>query len=384
MAASTALYRNKANLQSVLKELPAAPGIYRFYDVNGALIYVGKSVCLRDRVRSYFSGKADTKKLRRLRQEIARLDWEQTGSELEALLLESRLVKRHHPRFNVMLRSFVPLPYVRVDRRDPFPKLEVTRTPARDGAAYFGPFHNHGALEAAVEGLTDALGLRNCDPPGARIETIRPCYRYELGSCSAPCLGLVTPAAYAEAVDRACDMFGGANESALQVLQSRMERAAERLQFEFAARLRDAMRHIRAVVGRQQALTSAVDELSLVAACPSRHADSVCLFVLCSGRLVLQEDVPAAAFRLARSRKALARRLVAAAQKSAPGAATELHAMDSALLDEIQIVTTWMKQKTRNGAYWLVPDDLPPAGRVAELEAWLKALAAPEAAQLAA
>src|SRR5207237_10885009 len=117
-----------------LKELPARPGVYRFYDAAGAMIYVGKSICLRDRVRSYFSGKPATRKLRRLRREIHSIDWIETASELEALLLESRLVKLHLPRYNTMLRLFRAAPYLRVDWRDPFPRLEITRQPAADGA----------------------------------------------------------------------------------------------------------------------------------------------------------------------------------------------------------------------------------------------------------
>ncbi|MBM3459883.1 MAG: excinuclease ABC subunit C, partial [Armatimonadetes bacterium] len=123
----TALYRNQQELQRRLREVPDAPGVYRFYDARTEIVYVGKSIHLRDRVRSYFSGRPATTKLRRMRQEIVELDWEETGSELEALLLESRLIKRHQPRFNVMLRGFVPLPYVRVDREDLYPRLEITR-----------------------------------------------------------------------------------------------------------------------------------------------------------------------------------------------------------------------------------------------------------------
>lgn len=368
MATTSALYRCKARLRERLSSLPQGPGIYRFYDVSGAIVYVGKSVCLRDRVRSYFTGKATTKKLRRMRQEIVELDFTETGSELEALLLESRLVKRHQPRFNVMLRDFTPLPYVRVDLRTDFPRLEVTREPQRDGATYFGPFRSQGTLEAAVHALSDALQLRDCDVPDERLPKQRPCYRHEFGTCSAPCLNLITPEQYRRAVESACGVFEGRERSALDALQRRMEQAAERLQFEIAARLRDATRHIQAVTGRQQAILSAIGELSLVAACPSRKGESLCLFLFRSGRLAFQEDVPLAELWAAESRSVWVERLLAV---SAPPIGSQELRIDPTLLDEIQIITAWMKQKTRQGSYWRFPEDVDPLTRAHALHAWL-------------
>lgn len=375
----SSLFRDKTRLQAALAELPSAPGIYRFYNAAGTLIYVGKSVCLRDRVRSYFGASAPTGKVRRMRTEIAHLDWEVTGSELEALLLESRLVKQHLPRFNVMLKEFIPLPCVRVDLRDPFPRLEVTRDPRRDGATYFGPFHSHAALETAVGGLSDALKLRTCEIEGARIQRQRPCYRHEFGTCSAPCLGLVTEEEYGEAVRNACSVFDGREETALGILQARMERAAERLQFEIAARLRDAVKHIRSVCGRQHALRSAVNELSLVAACPASRSDHLCLFVFRSGRLVFQEDSARMELRHPGTRREWARRLLAA------GAAVEgPPKMDSTLRDEIQIVTAWMRQRTRKGDYWPVPAEVQLTALVEPLSEWLLGQAGEELLTLAA
>jgi len=381
MASSTALYRNKELLQQRLRELPQAPGIYRFYDVSGALIYVGKSVTLRDRVRSYFTGRASCKKIRRMRQEISRLDWEETGSELEALLLESRLVKKHQPRFNVMLREFVPLPYVRVDFQEAFPRLQVTRAPARDGATYFGPFRSQASLEAGVAALNDALRLRDCDIASEKLVGHRACYRHEFGTCSAPCLALIAAEEYRRAVEKACTAFEGREQSVIDVVQRRMERAAERLQFEIAARLRDAIRHIQAVCGKQHALLSAVQDLSLVAACPAKKGAGLCFFVFRSGRLVLSEEVPFTKLQDPRSRQEWAVRLVLAW-----GSAPDLGAgrIDSALLDEIQIVTAWMKQKTRQGHYWQFPADAAEDAVAVALDAWLAEQAAPTAEELAA
>lgn len=374
MASSTALFRKKDLLRQRLAELPAAPGIYRFYDASATLVYVGKSVCLRDRVRSYFTGQASTAKVRRMRQEIAALDWEETGSELAALLLESRLVKRHQPRFNVLLREFVPLPYVRVDIEDPFPRLEITRAPGRDGATYFGPFRSQARLETGVSALSDALKLRDCTGPGGELGRHRRCYRYEFGTCSAPCDGSISAAEYADTVRAACAVLGGRGERVVELLRLRMERAAERQQFEIAARLRDAIRQIQAVGGRQQALHSAVSQLSLVAACPSRATDRLCVFVFCSGRLVFQSEVPRESLSVAHDRAAWALRLV---QAWVPAAAEPVQ-LDAALLDEIQIVTAWMKQKTADGAYWMFTAGADVRDEVQSLSDWLLAFTGDE------
>lgn len=373
MARSTVLSRKKKQLEPRLRALPASPGIYRFYDVDGGLIYIGKSVCLRDRVRSYFNGQAPSKKIRRLRQEIADLDWQETGSELEALLLESRLIKRHQPRFNVMLKEFVPLPYLRVDFDDPFPRLEVTRAPRRDGAAYFGPFRSQATLEEAVGTLTDALKLRDCTVPGDALPRQRPCYRYELGTCSGPCLGAVDQEEYGRSIQAVRDVFEGREKRVIESLGSRMERAAERLQFELAARLRNAIRHIQAISGRQHALVSAVQDLSLIAACPSLEAARLSLFAFRAGRMVFQADVLLTELQFSGSRQDWAERLLTAGYAAVE---TGEDTIDAELLDEIQIVSAWMRKNTQTGAYWQMPADPTSADALDSLCMWLTVQAA--------
>jgi excinuclease UvrABC nuclease subunit len=378
---SAALFRNKAVLEARLREVPRAPGIYRFYDAADAIVYVGKSVCLRDRVRSYFSGKASDRKLRRLRQEVVRLDWRETGSELEALLLESRLVKLHQPRFNVLLRGFVPLPYVRVNLHDPFPLLQITRAPERDGATYYGPFHNQGALEAAVGAMSDTLKLRDCTISGNRIHKQRPCYRLEFGTCSGPCVGEVTSTEYGDAVRGACAVLEGQEQPVLEILRGRMALAADRLQFELAARLRDAMKQIEAVSGRHQAILSAIRELSLIAVCPSSRDDSLCVLVIRSGRLVLQEDLARAELLDGRSRRKWALRFLEVCLEADRHFGSRI---DATLLDEVQIITAWMRQRTREGCYWEVPAGRTHSELVPELSVWLNGRLETAAARQAA
>lgn len=375
MAAPRILARRPTALAAVLERLPAVPGVYRFRNVRGTVIYVGKSVCLRDRVRSYFAGQGGGTKARRLRAETAQLEWTETGSELEALLLESRQVKELQPRFNTMLKEFVPLPCVRLDLADPYPRLEVTRTPRRDGALYFGPFFRHGTLETAVAALGQALGLRDCEYPGGRLPGRRPCHRYELRTCLAPCVvggDAGGREAYARAVRLACEALAGEGDrpgGVFPLLEARMHRAAESLRFEQAARLRDALAQLRTLCGRQQVLLSALAELSLVAACPAARPGRRVLFVFRFGRLSAQEEVDDRLLSVPALRRALAERLLAAALHPGP-----VPAIDSVLLDEVQIVTRWLRGRTGAEGCWTVAPGSDPTHLLPRLQHWLAGL----------
>lgn len=340
------------------------------------MIYIGKSVCLRDRVRSYFTGTPPTRKLRRLRREIRAVEWQETGSELEALLLESRLVKRHQPRFNTMLRGFRAATYIRLDWSDPFPRLEVTRQPRVDGADYFGPFRSQDALEAAVSTVSDSLRLRTCQLPGHRLTGTRPCYRMEFGYCAAPCASRVTVTEYRETVVEAVGIFGGQGESPLRVLEDKMTAAAEHLRFETAARLRDALGAIRGATGRQQALQSAIRRLHLLAACPSVREDSLSLFLFGSGRLLMQKEVARAALGDARRRKRLAREFDRAYRKQRDlPVDTHPGAVSAETLDEIQIVSAWMRRRNREGSHLDLSAGAGSAPIVGLIDAWLAEVA---------
>src|SRR5437870_3925422 len=228
-----ALPRGYAAVRARLGELPACPGVYRFRDRAGRLLYVGKSVCLRQRVRSYFGEHAGrSQKLRRLRSRVAAVEWIETGSELEALLLESRLVKEHHPPFNSLLQRHRHLVFLRLDLADPFPRLEVTDRLCRDGARYFGPFTLTADAERLADLLSDSLRLRTCDPPGSRVHRLSPCLRRDLGLCHAPCVRPTDRAAYREAVQSALLFFDRDGRPFRDRLRAEMADAAERLLFE--------------------------------------------------------------------------------------------------------------------------------------------------------
>src|SRR5205807_1030195 len=194
-------------------------------------------------------------------------------------------------RFNVLLRNYRNYPFIRVDFNEPYPRLEVTRVLHRDEARYYGPFSGAGAIHEVVERLSDALKLRTCEASGEALTGQRPCLRLDFGRCDAPCVRAVDHERYRRAIEEACRLFDGEAEPLFDMLQQQLEQAAERLQFELAARLRDAIRDIRRLVGKQQALLSAVRSLNLIAVCPARRPQAVELFLFSAGRLLEQREV---------------------------------------------------------------------------------------------
>ncbi len=360
-----------------LGAVPEAPGVYLFRDAREQIIYVGKSIHLRQRVRSYFQQRAEsTRRLQRLRQEARSLAWIVTGSELEALLLESRLVKQHLPRFNVLLRNFRSYPYIRVDFNEAYPRLEVTRVLQRDEACYYGPFSGAGAIQQVIETLSDALRLRTCESSGANLAAQRPCLRLDFGRCEAPCTRAVDRERYRRAMEEACRLFEGQSDRLLELLQAQLEQAAERLQFELAARLRDALQDIRRLVGKQQALLSAVRNLNLIALCPARRPQAVELFLFSAGRLLEQREVERAALAQPRLLRPLVTGLLERYQSSRTNRGSRV---EQEVVDQIQIVSDWLRRRSGEGKHLVLPQQVADAALRAEVVEWLKRAAADEA-----
>jgi excinuclease ABC subunit C len=355
-----------------LGAVPDCPGVYLFRDAREQIIYVGKSIHLRQRVRSYFQERSDaTRRLLRLRHEARSLGWIATGSELEALLLESRLVKQHLPRFNVLLRNYRNYPYIRVDFNDAYPRLEVTRVLQRDEARYYGPFSGAGAIQQVVDTVSDALQLRTCETSGASLASQRPCLRLDFGRCEAPCSRAVDRERYRRAIEEACRLFEGQSDHLFALLQAQLEQAAERLQFELAARLRDALQDIRRLVGKQQALLSAVRNLNLIAVCPARRPDAVELFLFSAGRLLDQREVDQAALVHPRTRGPLVAALLERYKSSQPSTESRV---EQEVVDQIQIVSDWLRRRSGEGRHLVLPQQFTGAALAREVGDWLQRL----------
>ncbi len=254
-------------------------------DARGKVIYVGKAAVLKNRVRSYFhvpSGLSE--KTRRLVREIADLEVIQTATEAEAFLLEDALIKKYQPRFNIRLRDDKRYPYLKITA-EPFPRVMIVRRRTRDGARYFGPYTNAKAMRATLKLAQKLFPIRTCNLALPLKNPRRPCLNYHIGRCLAPCAGLVSQEEYGRAVDGAAMLFEGRISGLVQSLRARMREAADREQFELAARLRDQILALNRALERQSvALSDTVDRDVIGIAIDGERACAQVFFVR-GGRL---------------------------------------------------------------------------------------------------
>lgn len=240
-------------VKTKLALLPDSPGCYLMKH-EGQIIYVGKAVNLKNRVRSYFHTREHTPKVAAMVAQVDDFDILLCGTNLEALALECNLIKLHKPRYNILLKDDKHYPYVRVDRREPFPRVTIARRMQKDGAQYFGPYIGASAVRDALEVLRKAFPLRTCDKKLPLARPARPCVNYEIGRCLAPCAGKCTQEEYARVIDGVISFLNGNVKDITARLQKEMEEASAAWNFEIAAQKRDAIRDIEGMLERQRAI----------------------------------------------------------------------------------------------------------------------------------
>ena len=278
------------HLEATVRNLPALPGCYIYFDKNDEVIYVGKAVNLRNRVRSYFNPNTwvAAPKTGRLVKEIARIDFVVRGSELEALIQEAELIKQHRPRYNIRLKDDKRYPYLKVTWQDDFPTVMVTRRIERDGARYYGPYSNAKAVYATRDALRKMFPFLNCD----RVITghdSRACMYYDIKLCSGPCIGAINRADYRANMQRLCDFLEGKSEQVIADVKQRMERAAGAFQFERAAEFRDQLRALEHVVEKQRIVSSAGVDQDVIAFARDEGETCVEVLFIRGGKLLGQE-----------------------------------------------------------------------------------------------
>ena len=268
-----------------LQLLPDSPGVYIMKDAQGKIIYVGKAIVLKNRVRQYFqSGKNHSPKVRAMVAKIADFETILTGSEVEALILECNLIKKHRPRYNISLKDDKTYPYVKVTLAEDYPRVLITRRVLRDGARYFGPYTNAGAVHESLKLLRRLFPLRTCK----HMNVDRPCLEYHIKRCLAPCAGQVSREEYAAMVRSVCLFLEGRTDTVEKELERQMAQAASSLNFELAARLRDQLRAVRRVAEKQNIVTGSGDQDAVGMA---RSAYGVCvqIFFIRAGKMIGRE-----------------------------------------------------------------------------------------------
>ena len=277
-----------AELREQAGSLPDAPGVYLFWGAQGRLIYVGKAASLRDRVRSYFQKELALRTALMMSRAVS-LEYITTDSEVEALILESNLVKQHRPDFNIRLRDDKHFPYLRVALDEQWPAVVVVRGMQRDGARYFGPYTRAQALAATLKAVRRIFPFRTCGDH--RLATARrPCLHHDLGRCPAPCAGKVAREDYVANLRELCLFLDGRGDHVLRRLRERMEQAADSLEFERAAELRDQLRALQQVVERQKMIFNTQEDLDALGVEVAGHEACVQVFLVRAGKLVGREN----------------------------------------------------------------------------------------------
>ena len=276
-------------LDEKLSRLPDRPGVYLYKDAKGQVIYVGKAASLRSRVRSYFQeSRPHDPKTDSLVRQVADLEYIVTDNELEALMLEANLVRKHRPRYNIILRDDKHYPFLRLTTNEPFPRLLVARKVKDDGATYFGPFYPATAMRETLRLTRQLFPLRTCSIEiDGRLE--RPCIQYAIHRCNAPCTGWETQDQYGETVRRVQRFLEGKDDDLARTLTKEMEAAAVDLKFERAAVLRDQIQSLNRVRERQKIIS--VEDVDQDVLGVVRQGGDACveLFFVRKGRLVGQE-----------------------------------------------------------------------------------------------
>lgn len=261
-------------VQEKLQLLPNSPGVYIMKDEQGRIIYVGKAVILKNRVRQYFQNSRNhSAKVKAMVAKIADFETIITGSEIEALILECNLIKQHRPRYNISLKDDKTYPYIKVTVAEPYPRVFITRRVVKDGSRYFGPYTDAGAVHATLKLLRRLFPLRSCRQMTAQ----RPCLEYHIKRCLAPCTGKVDAQEYAAMIRSVCFFLEGRSEAVEKDLEQGMQAAAEDFAFERAARLRDQLTAVRKIREKQNIVTGSGDQDAIGLA---RSEQGVCLQVL--------------------------------------------------------------------------------------------------------
>lgn len=275
------------NIKNALAVLPEKPGVYLMHDASGKVIYVGKAVVLKNRVRSYFRNLAShTPKVKAMVAKIAEIETIVTSSEVEALILECNLIKKYRPRYNISLKDDKTYPYLKVTLQEDFPRLYVTRRQLRDGARYYGPYADAGAMHATVKLLRSMFPLRTC----RKMNPDRPCLNYHIKRCLAPCAGYISKADYHKMIKSVCMVLDGRTTELERDLKQQMQEAADNYAFEEAARLRDQLQAVARLNEAQKAVTNNGGDMDIFGLGQDMTGLCVQLFFVRKGKLIGRDN----------------------------------------------------------------------------------------------
>ena len=281
----------KFDFEEELKKLPGKPGVYIMHDSKDAIIYVGKAVSLKNRVRSYFRASTKkTPKIQKMVSLIARFEYIVTDSELEALVLENNLIKEHSPKYNTMLKDDKTYPYIKVTISEPFPRILFARQMKKDRSKYFGPYTSAAAVKDTIELMNKLYKLRTCNRSLPQdIKKGRPCLNYHIKQCFGPCQGYISEEEYRTQVNKAMEFLNGNYGPILKELEEKMYAASEALEFEEAAKIKELLYSVKSVAQKQKITDSEGENKDYIALARNERDVIIQVFFVREGKLIGRE-----------------------------------------------------------------------------------------------
>lgn len=275
------------NIEEELKKLPNKPGVYVMRDKNDTIIYVGKAISLKNRVRQYFRKNNKTARIEKMVSLIDHFEYIVVDNEAEALILECNLIKKNRPKFNVLLKDDKTYPYIKIDIKSDYPGVFITRRVINDGSKYFGPYANPGAAKETVDFIKQKYKIRQCRTLKNRE---RPCLNYHINRCLAPCMGYVTPQEYKKQIDEIIDLLEGKTEKIIKELEKQMQEASIKLEFEKAAELRDRIQSIERVSEKQKVSNISENNIDVIGIAKSDIQICIEIFFVRGSKMVGREQ----------------------------------------------------------------------------------------------
>ena len=274
------------NIEEELKKLPGKPGVYVMRDKNDTIIYVGKAVSLKNRVRQYFRKTNKTERIKKMVSLIDHFEYIVVDNEAEALILECNLIKKNRPKFNVLLKDDKTYPYIKIDVKSDFPGVFITRRLTNDGAKYFGPYANPGSAKEMIDFIKQRYKIRQCRTLKPRT---RPCLNYHIGRCLAPCMGYVTKEEYKEQINEIIDLLDGKTEKIIKELTEQMQIASQKMDYEKAATLRDRIQAIERISTKQKVSNISENNIDVIGIAKSELQVCIEIFFVRGSKMIGRE-----------------------------------------------------------------------------------------------
>ena len=342
------------DIEEELKKLPAKPGVYLMHNANDEIIYVGKAISLKNRVRQYFqSSRNKTAKIEQMVSRIARFEYIITDSELEALVLECNLIKEYRPRYNTMLTDDKTYPYIKVTTGEAYPRLLFSRLMKKDKSRYFGPYTSAGAVKDTIELLRKIYKIRSCHRNLPKdIGIGRPCLYYHIGQCDAPCQGEISREDYQAQIQQVLQFLGGNYGPVIQMLTDKMMAASEAMEYEKAMEYRDLIQSVRQITEKQKVTSSAMEDRDVIGLARAGNEAVVQVFFIRNGRLIGRDHYYLTGVE-SESRAGVLTSFVKQFYGESPFVPREL--MLPEMIEDAEIVLQWLSEKRGQKVVFSVP-----------------------------